>query len=89
MPSHEATASDSVLLTFDGRVLEVFGYVDAARYHIWEEPRLEFGTGRFRRMTITVRSGRRQSIPYDADRLPGLRLLADLVGRALSERRDS
>lgn len=86
-PPYEAPTGDSVLLSFDGRVLEVFGYADAARYHIWEEPRLEFGSGRFRRMTITVRSGRRHSIPYDADRFAGLRELSDLVERTLSARR--
>ncbi|MFC4506348.1 MULTISPECIES: hypothetical protein [Streptomyces] len=82
-PLCEAPANDSVLLSFDGRVLEVFGYVDDARYHVWEEPRIEIGTGRFRRLTITVRSGRRHSIPYDAHLLPGVQVLADLLARSL------
>ncbi|WP_329223452.1 hypothetical protein OG352_38940 [Streptomyces sp. NBC_01485] len=87
-PPYEAPTSDSVLLSFDGRVLEVFGYVDAARYHIWEEPRIEFGSGRFRRLTIAVRSpGRRHTMPYDEHRLPGLRALADVLARSVAERR--
>lgn len=79
--------TDSVLLSFDGRVLEVFGYVDVARYHAWEGPRLEFSSGRrFHRLTITVRSGRRHVIPYDVHRIAGLQVLADLLTRSLAER---
>ncbi|WP_369373445.1 hypothetical protein [Streptomyces sp. cg36] len=84
---YEAPASDTVLLAFDGRVLEVFGYVDDARYHVWEGPRLDFTTGRFRRLAITVRSGRRHSIPYDEQRLPALRALADRIARSVAEGR--
>ncbi|WP_371649391.1 MULTISPECIES: hypothetical protein [unclassified Streptomyces] len=84
---YEAPTSDSVLLSFNGRVLEVFGYVDAARYHIWEEPRLAFKSGRFRRLTITVKSGRQHTMPYDAHLLPGLQGLADLLARSVSEKR--
>ncbi|MFF3123641.1 hypothetical protein ACFVRD_15005 [Streptomyces sp. NPDC057908] len=84
-PFHEAPATDSVLLSFDGRVLEVFGYTDAARYHIWEEPRLEFRPGRSRRLTITTKHGRRHSIPYDPHRLVGLQALADRLARSRPE----
>ncbi|WP_405468067.1 hypothetical protein [Streptomyces canus] len=83
---YEAPTSDSVLLSFDGRVLEVFGYVDAARYHVREEPQLNFKSGRFRRLTIIVRSGRHHTMPYDADRLPGLHAMADLLARSVAER---
>lgn len=86
---HEAPTSDSVLLSFDGRVLEVFGYVNTARYHVWEEPRLEFTSGRrFHSLTIRLRSGRRHTMPYDAHRLPGLRALAEVLERGVSARRD-
>jgi hypothetical protein len=85
-PLYEAPTSDSALLSFDGRVLEVFGHADAARYHIWEEPRLEFTSGRLRRLTITVRSGRQHTVLYDEHRLPGLRALAEAVARSVAER---
>ncbi|WP_406326862.1 hypothetical protein [Streptomyces sp. NBC_00203] len=47
-------ANDHVLLSFDGRVLEEFGYVDDARYRIWERPRLEVRPGRSRRVAIIL-----------------------------------
>ncbi|MFJ3775966.1 hypothetical protein ACIPX0_30180 [Streptomyces sp. NPDC090075] len=82
-PLFEAPANDHVLLAFDGRVLEVFGYVDDARYHVWERPRLEFGTGRRHLAQIVTRHGRRHSVPYDAALLPGLRALAEQLARSL------
>jgi hypothetical protein len=84
-PLFEAPAADHVVLSFDGRVLEVFGYVDDARYHIWEQPRLEFRPGRSRRLEIITKRGRRMSILYDAHRLPGLQALADRLARSVSE----
>lgn len=81
-PPVEAPANDHVLLAFDGRVLEVCGYVDDARYHVWERPRLEFGTGRRRLAQIVTRHGRRHSVPYDAAPLPGLRAPAEQLARS-------
>ncbi len=83
-PFLEVPLTDSSLLSFDGRVLEVFGHVDAARYHVWEEPRIQFRTGRLRRLTITTKHGRRHSLLYDAHRLPDLQAIAErleLTGR--------
>lgn len=82
-PLYEAQANDHALLSFDGRVLEVFGYVDDARYHLWERPRLEFRPGRMRRLQIITKHGRRHSIPYDEHLLPGLQALADRLARSL------
>ncbi|MFJ9629371.1 hypothetical protein ACIQPR_24480 [Streptomyces sp. NPDC091280] len=79
---YDAPVSETALLSFDGRVLEVFGYADAARYHIWEEPRIEFRTGRIGRLTIITRSGRKHSVLYGEPFLPGLRVLADLLERS-------
>ncbi|MEV0740136.1 hypothetical protein AB0I51_30330 [Streptomyces sp. NPDC050549] len=79
---YDAPVTGSAPLSFDGRVLEVFGYVDAARYHVWEEPRIEFRTGRIRRLTIITKSGRKHTVRYDEPCLPGLRILADLLERS-------
>ncbi|MEV0642533.1 hypothetical protein AB0I77_48040 [Streptomyces sp. NPDC050619] len=69
-PPYEVLANDTTLLTFDGRVLELFGFGDAHRPHIWQEPRLEFGTGRKPRMgTVIGQPGvSRRSLPYDPER---------------------
>jgi hypothetical protein len=82
---YEAQASPTVLLAFDGRVLEVFGFTDTHRYHIWQEPRLEFSHGR--RPTATITSGRGLHLwfPYDAHRFDGLRALADRLARSLAD----
>ncbi|MFF7597738.1 hypothetical protein [Streptomyces mirabilis] len=87
-PPYEALATETTLLTFDGRVLELFGFGDAHRIHIWQEPRLEFGTGRKPRMEIiTGQPGvRRHSFPYDPERLDALRAFAEQVARAVAER---
>lgn len=52
-PPHEVLANDTTLLTFVGRVLELFGFGDAHRPHIRQGPRLEFGTGREPTMAVT------------------------------------
>ncbi|MFE3599632.1 hypothetical protein ACFXP3_24555 [Streptomyces sp. NPDC059096] len=73
---YEAQANDNALLVFDGSVLEVFGLAGTHRYHIWQEPRLEFSDGARPRVTIIPRKGHRLSFAYDAHRLDGLRALA-------------
>lgn len=85
-PPYEVPVTDTVLLSFDGRVLEVFGFGDTHRVHIRQEPRLEFGTGRRPRMTIVTGLGVRHNSPYDSDRLDGLRAPADLLAGSLSAR---
>ncbi|MFI5881090.1 hypothetical protein [Streptomyces sp. NPDC051554] len=75
--------TDSTMLSFDGSVLEVFGEIDAGRYHIWEEPRLEFRPGRSRTLVIRTRPNRRrQSVFYDPSRRAGLQALAEQLGRS-------
>ncbi|MFI1335306.1 hypothetical protein ACH4U7_35400 [Streptomyces sp. NPDC020845] len=85
-PLHEAPATDSVLLTFDGRVLEVFGLTGTHRYHIWQEPHLEFSHGRHPWLTIVLGQGGCHSFGYDPHRLDGLRALADRLARSRPER---
>jgi len=47
------------------------------------EPRLEFRSGRSRRLTIVLRNGKQHNMPYDAEHLDGLRVLADRLARSL------
>ncbi|MET7486147.1 hypothetical protein [Streptomyces sp. NPDC005538] len=81
-PYSDAPLNDSTMLSFDGRVLEVFGFNDAARYHVWEEPRIEFRTGRSHKLTITTKAGRSHTMYYDAHRLPDLQALAERLERS-------
>ncbi|WP_129841591.1 hypothetical protein [Streptomyces sp. RFCAC02] len=81
-PPYEVPVTDTVLLSFDGRVLEVFGYSDTHRIHIRQQPRLVFGNGRRPRMAIVTGTGTRHSFPYDPHRLDGLRALADRLAQA-------
>ncbi|MEV7869784.1 hypothetical protein AB0P17_27700 [Streptomyces sp. NPDC088124] len=78
---YEAQANDNALLVFDGSVLEVFGLSGTHRYHIWQEPRLQFSDGARPRVTIIPRRGPCLSLAYDAHRLDGLRALADRLAR--------
>ncbi|MDW6057531.1 hypothetical protein SAZ11_04995 [Streptomyces sp. FXJ1.4098] len=55
-----------MLLTFDGRVLEVFGLTGTHRYHIWQEPHLEFSHGRHPWLTIVL--GRADATPLATTR---------------------
>jgi len=78
IPFSEVPLTDSTMLSFDGRVLEVFGEIDAGRYHIREEPRLEFRPGRSRMLVIRTRPNRRrQTVFYDPSRRAGLQALAE------------
>ncbi|MFJ5307252.1 hypothetical protein [Streptomyces sp. NPDC088350] len=80
---YEVPATDSTLLSFDGRVLEVFGEAEAGRYHLWEEPRLEIRPGRSRLLVIRTRPDRRrQSVFYDPARRAGLEALAERLERS-------
>jgi hypothetical protein len=87
-PPYEVLANDATLLTFDGRVLELFGAGDAHRLHIRQEPRLEFGTrpqaqdgDRHRQPGVP-----RHSLPYDPERLDALRAFAAQPARGVAER---
>ncbi|MFE2288986.1 hypothetical protein ACFXDJ_33055 [Streptomyces sp. NPDC059443] len=78
----EAPVTDTVLLVFDGRVLELFGFNDVHRWHVWQRPRIECTEGRRPTLTITLgRSDYRFRMPCDTHRLPGLRALAERLPR--------
>ncbi|MEH0573245.1 MULTISPECIES: hypothetical protein [Streptomyces] len=87
-PPYEVRANDTTLLTFDGRVLELFGFGGAHRLHIWQEPRLEFGTGRKPTMAVTIGQPGvpRHHFPYDPGRLDALRAFAVQLARGVAER---
>jgi hypothetical protein len=74
------------MLSFDGSVLEVYGEIDAGRYHIWEQPRLEFRPGRSRMLVIRTRPNRRrQTVFYDPSHRAGLQALAERLAPSGSE----
>ncbi|MBQ1104833.1 hypothetical protein ACH4MN_07580 [Streptomyces anulatus] len=91
-PPHEVLANDTTLLTFDGRVLELFGFGDAHRLHVRQEPRLEFGTGRQPTMAVTIgqpgvpRHYFCHYFPYAPERLDALRAFAVQLARGVAER---
>jgi hypothetical protein len=85
-PPYDVLVTDGVLLSFDGRVLEVFGVSGADRIHIWQQPRLEFDNGRHPRMRLVTGQGVRHLFRYDPHRLDALRALADRLAESLSER---
>ncbi|MEU9669948.1 hypothetical protein AB0E25_31120 [Streptomyces bobili] len=83
-PPYEVPANDAILLTFDGRVLELLGFGDAHRLHIWQEPGPAFGTGRKPKMEIIIGQPGvpRLGFPYDPERFDALRGLAVQPARA-------
>ncbi|WP_328840560.1 hypothetical protein [Streptomyces europaeiscabiei] len=85
-PPYDVLANDTTLLTFDGRVLELFGFVDAHRLHIWREPRLEFGTGRKPRTEIIIGQPGVPRHSFDPERLDALRAFAAQLARGVAER---
>ncbi|MFD5254632.1 hypothetical protein ACFWM5_17530 [Streptomyces bobili] len=68
-PPYEVPTNDATRLTFEGRVLELPGFGDAHRLHIWQEPGLEFGTGRKPKTDIIIGQ---PGVP----RLPGRQTIA-------------
>ncbi|WP_228927250.1 hypothetical protein [Streptomyces sp. DH7] len=68
-------------------VLELFGFGEAHRPHIWREPRLEFGTGRKPTMPVTVEQPGvpRHYFPYDPERLDALHAFAVQLARGVAE----
>jgi hypothetical protein len=73
----EVWASPTVLLTLDGRVLEVFGFADAQRFHIAFRPVLLF-TGKSR-LTIRPEHGGQWTFFYDPARRPEVERFAAQV----------
>ncbi|MFI5730054.1 hypothetical protein ACIA49_08055 [Kribbella sp. NPDC051587] len=80
-----APLTDTVLMTFDGTVVEFFGYTDVHRYHVWQQPTFEFTQGRMPRLIVRLASGGKHSLLYDRDRLEGLQAVAAEVARVVAE----
>jgi len=75
----EVWASESTLIAFDGRVLEVFGLTDAQRMHIAFRPTITVGS---KLVTIKPTSGARLSFFYDSARADDIAAFAARVHAA-------
>jgi hypothetical protein len=75
----EVWIKESTLLSFDGRVLEVFGFADAHRFHIAFAPTISLGK---RLLTIKPTQGGQQSFFYDQQRTPEIEAFAAAVHAA-------
>ncbi|GAB3586765.1 hypothetical protein GCM10027406_37550 [Leifsonia lichenia] len=75
----EAWVSESILLSFDGRILEVFGLTDVHRMHITFRPTITVGK---KLVSITPTHGGRLSVFYDAARADDIAAFAALLHAA-------
>lgn len=82
MATIKAHPDDSTLLVFDGEVLELFGWTDTHRMHVWQQPRLELTDGKRPRARITCTHGPSHAFAYDAHRRPELEALAAALADA-------
>jgi hypothetical protein len=82
----EALVDDSTLLVFDGSVLELFGYTDVHRTHVWQRPRLVLVEGKRPRLEITTARGLRHGMTYDPARRAGLEALDAALAEAIARR---
>ena len=82
----EALVDDRTLLVFDGSVLEVFGYTDTHRTHIWQRPRLALIDGKRPRLEITTSRGLRHGMTYDPTRRAELEALDAALAEAIAQR---
>lgn len=66
----------------------MFGFGDAHRLRIRQEPRLEFGTGRKPTMAVTIGQPGvpRHYFPYGQERLDALSAFAVRLARGVAER---
>ncbi|MGK9149300.1 hypothetical protein KXS11_16820 [Plantibacter flavus] len=81
----EVWASPTVLMTFDGRVLEVFGFTDANRFHLAFSPVVTFSEKRAW-MSVKMDVSGTLTFPYDAARRPELDGFAAIVAAAVAAR---
>lgn len=83
----ELRASESIVVGFDGRVLEVFGFIDVYRIHLAFQPRMEIVEGKRPRLRIVPTAGGTLRCGLDPDRVDEARDCARRLAAAL-ERSD-
>jgi hypothetical protein len=79
MEPHEVWASPTTLLTLDGRVLEVFGFADAQRFHLAFRPVLQRSA---KLVAIKPEQGPKLSFFYDRENAERLDAFARLLEAA-------
>lgn len=79
----ELRVSESVLISFDGRVLEVFGFIDVYRIHLAFQPRMEIVEGKRLRLRIVPTAGGTLRCGLDPDRVDEARDCARRLAAAL------
>jgi hypothetical protein len=75
-----APINDTTIISFDGRIIEVFGYSEAHRYHAAQRPRMSVGK---RMASIEPQGGAKWSFFYDRDRREVLEAFAERVNAAI------
>lgn len=80
----ELRASESVLISFDGRVLEVFGFIDVYRIHLAFQPRIEIVEGRRPRLRIVPTAGGTLRCGLDPERVDEARVRSRQLADALT-----
>ncbi|MFB2598203.1 hypothetical protein ACEXQE_10455 [Herbiconiux sp. P17] len=78
----EVWASDSTLLSFDGRVLEVFGFADVHRFHRAFRPRMSVNK---KMVSIRPTHGGQLSFFFDQDRRAALEEYAARLATEIGE----
>jgi hypothetical protein len=78
----EVWASKSVIIGFDGRVIEVFGFADTQRFHIGLRPHMVF-VGKTRLSIRPEGGGGHYTFFYDPDCRPALEDFVERVNAAI------
>lgn len=78
----EVWVSKTVLLCFDGHVLEVFGLLDTHRFNVAMGLEIDVLEGRSPKCKIKAKLGPSMTVYCDRDRLEELRAFAKVVAHA-------
>jgi hypothetical protein len=80
----EVWASKSVIVSFDGRVVEVFGFADAQRFHVGFRPKLHF-VGKTRLSIRPEGGGGNYTFFYAPECRPALETFVERVNAAIDK----